>query len=415
MAKLFVEDLALNNGLKGKRVLVRVDFNVPVKDGVVESDKRLRESLPTLNYVLAQGGSLVLMSHLGRPDGKRVEKHSLKPVAARLQELLGRPVKFLDDCVGAAVEQACAAIQPGEVILLENLRFHLAEEGKVKAKDGSVTKATPEEIAAFRASLTKLGDVFVNDAFGTAHRAHSSVVGVDLPRASGYLLKKELDFLGGALDEPKRPFVSIIGGAKISGKIDVIMALLPKVDTLIIGGGMAYTFLKAQGHEIGKSLVENDKVDLAKSLLAEAGNKIQLPIDFMVTDSLDFGARKIGSPLQAVSASGIPADQESVDIGPESAKLFGSIITNAKTVVWNGPMGVFEIEACAQGTYSVAKSLVEATTKGAITIIGGGDSAAAIEQMGLEKQVSHVSTGGGASLEFLEGKALPGVTALSDK
>jgi phosphoglycerate kinase len=226
MSKLFVEDVSL----KGKRVLVRVDFNVPVKDGVVESDKRLRESLPTLNYVLAQGGSLVLVSHLGRPDGKRVEKHSLKPVAARLQELIGRPVKFLDDCVGPEAEKAAAALQPGEILLLENLRFHLAEEGKVKAKDGTVTKASSEEVAAFRASLTKLGDVFVNDAFGTAHRAHSSVVGVDLPRAAGYLLKKELDFLGGALENPKRPFVSIIGGAKISGKIDVIMALLPKAD-----------------------------------------------------------------------------------------------------------------------------------------------------------------------------------------
>jgi phosphoglycerate kinase len=411
MAKLFVEDL----DLKGKRALVRVDFNVPVKDGVVESDKRLRESLPTLNYVLAQGGSLVLMSHLGRPDGKRVEKHSLKPVAARLQELMGRPVKFIDDCVGPTVEAAAAALQPGEILVLENLRFHLAEEGKVKAKDGTVTKATDEEVAAFRASLSKLGDVFVNDAFGTAHRAHSSVVGVDLPRACGYLLKKELDFLGGALDNPKRPFVSIIGGAKISGKIDVIMALLPKVDKLIIGGGMAYTFLKAQGFEIGKSLVENDKIDLAKKLLDEAGDKIELPIDFHVTDSLDFGARKIGSALQAVPFDGIPADQESVDIGPESIKKFANIITSAGTVVWNGPMGVFEIEACAVGTFAVAKALVEATAKGAITIIGGGDSAAAIEQAGLEAQVSHVSTGGGASLEFLEGKALPGVTALSDK
>jgi phosphoglycerate kinase len=411
MAKLFVEDL----DLKGKRALVRVDFNVPVKDGVVESDKRLRESLPTLNYVLAQGGSLVLMSHLGRPDGKRVEKHSLKPVAARLQELIGRPVKFIDDCVGPEVEAAAAALQPGEILVLENLRFHLAEEGKVKAKDGTVTKATEEEVSAFRASLSKLGDVFVNDAFGTAHRAHSSVVGVDLPRACGYLLKKELDFLGGALDTPKRPFVSIIGGAKISGKIDVIMALLPKVDKLIIGGGMAYTFLKAQGFEIGKSLVENDKVDLAKRLLDEAGDKIELPIDFHVTDSLDFGARTIGSPLKAVPFDGIPADMESVDIGPAAAKKFADIITSAGTVVWNGPMGVFEIEACAVGTFAVAKALVDATAKGAITIIGGGDSAAAIEQAGLEAQVSHVSTGGGASLEFLEGKALPGVTALSEK
>src|SRR5690606_17991799 len=410
MSKLFVEDL----DLKGKRVLVRVDFNVPVKDGVVESDKRLRESLPTLNHVLAQGGSLVLMSHLGRPDGKRVEKHSLKPVAARLQELMGRPVRFIDDCVGPEVEAAAAALQPGEILVLENLRFHLAEEGKVKAKDGTVTKATEEDVAAFRASLSKLGDVFVNDAFGTAHRAHSSVVGVNLVRASGYLLKKELDFLGDSLENPKRPFVSIIGGAKISGKIDVIEALLPKVDKLIIGGGMAYTFLKAQGLEVGKSLVENDRVEMAKDLLARGAGKIELPVDFMVTDNLDFGARTLGS-LDAVPRDGIPADRESVDIGPETRRKYADIITGAKTVVWNGPMGVFEIEAASKGTFAVAQALVDATAKGATTIIGGGDSAAAIEQAGLEKQVSHVSTGGGASLEFLEGKALPGVTALTDK
>src|SRR4051812_13551210 len=297
MAKLFVEDL----DLKGKRVLVRVDFNVPVKDGAVESDKRLRESLPTLNYCLQQGASLVLMSHLGRPDGKRVEKHSLRPVAAKLQELLGRPVKFLEDCVGPEVEKACAALRPGEVVLLENLRFHLEEEGKVKNKDGTSVKADPEAVKAFRASLTKLGDVYVNDAFGTAHRAHSSMVGVDLPqRAAGYLMKKELDFLGQTLEHPARPFVSIIGGAKISGKIDVIEALLPKVDRLLIGGGMAYTFLKAMGFEIGKSLCEQDKVGLAGELLARAGGKIQLPVDFQVTDSVDFGGRKIGSPLRAV-------------------------------------------------------------------------------------------------------------------
>jgi phosphoglycerate kinase len=410
MPKLFIEDL----DLKGKRVLVRVDFNVPLKDGKVESDKRLRESLPTLNYVLKQGGSLVLVSHLGRPDGKVVEKHSLRPVAARLEELLGRPVKFLAEGVGAEAEKAAAALQPGEVLLLENLRYSLAEEGKVKAKDGTVTKADPADVEAFRASLSKLGDVFVNDAFGTAHRAHSSVVGVNLPRAAGYLLKKELDFLGDSLENPKRPFVSIIGGAKISGKIDVIMALLPKVDKLIIGGGMAYTFLKAQGLEIGKSLVENDKIDLAKKLLDEAGDKIELPIDFNVTDSLDFGARTLGS-LKSVPRDGIPADMESVDIGPESIKKFSDIIVNAGTVVWNGPMGVFEIEAASKGTFAVAQALVDATAKGAITIIGGGDSAAAIEQAGLEDKVSHVSTGGGASLEFLEGKALPGVTALSEK
>jgi len=411
MAKLFIEDVPV----QGKRVLVRVDFNVPLKEGQVESDKRLRESLPTLNYCLSRGASLVLMSHLGRPDGKRVEKHSLKPVAARLQELLGRPVKFLDDCAGPEVEKACAALLPGEVVLLENLRFHIEEEGKIKNKDGTSLKADPAAVQAFRASLTRLGDVYVNDAFGTAHRAHSSMVGVDLPqRAAGYLMKKELDFLGGALDKPARPFVSIIGGAKISGKIDVIEALLPKVDKLLVGGGMAYTFLKAMGFEIGKSLCEKDKVELARDLMRRAGDKIQLPVDFRVTDNVDFSNRRIGSALRTVERAGIPPDMESVDIGPQSIELFTSIILNAKTVVWNGPMGVFEIEASSKGTFGVAEALVAATAKGAITIIGGGDSAAAIEQMGLENEVSHVSTGGGASLEFLEGKELPGVAALTE-
>ncbi len=412
MAKLFIEDVSL----RGKRVLVRVDFNVPIKNGVVESDKRLRESLPTLNHCLEHGASLVLMSHLGRPDGQRVEKHSLRPVAARLAELLGRPVKFLDDCVGPEVEKACAALKPGAVVLLENLRFHIEEEGKIKHKDGTSVKAEPEAVKAFRASLTRLGDVYVNDAFGTAHRAHSSMVGIDLSqRAAGYLMEKELDFLGGALDKPARPFVSIIGGAKISGKIDVIEALLPKVDKLLIGGGMAYTFLKSMGFEIGKSLCEKDKVELAGDLLRRAGDKIQLPVDFRVTDHVDFANRKIGSALRTVPREGIPADMESVDIGPKSIELFTSIILNSKTVVWNGPMGVFEIEESSKGTFGVAEALVAATAKGTITIIGGGDSAAAIEQMGLENQVSHVSTGGGASLEFLEGKTLPGVAALTDK
>ena len=411
MAKLFIEDL----NLAGKRVLMRVDFNVPVKGGVVENDKRIRESLRSIKYVLDKGGSLVLMSHLGRPDGKRVEKHSLKPVAGKLSELLGRPVTFLDDCVGPAVESACAALQPGQVILLENLRFHIEEEGKIKNKDGTSVKAEPAAVEAFRASLTKLGDVFVNDAFGTAHRAHSSVVGVNLPRASGYLLKKELDFLGSALDQPKRPFVAIIGGSKISGKIDVINALLPKVDHLLIGGGMAYTFLKSQGVQIGKSLCEEDKVALAGELMAKGGSKLVLPVDFMVTTSLDFDNRKLGTPPVAVDQKGIPADMNSVDVGPKTVELYGKLIREAGTVVWNGPMGVFEIAESAQGTFGVARALADATAKGAITVIGGGDSATAIEVAGLETQVSHVSTGGGASLEFLEGKALPGVTALSEK
>ena len=411
MAKLFIEDL----NLAGKRVLMRVDFNVPVKGGVVENDKRIRESLRSIQYVLDKGGSLVLMSHLGRPDGKRVEKHSLKPVAGKLSELLGRPVTFLDDCVGPAVEAACAALKPGQVVLLENLRFHIEEEGKIKNKDGTRVKAEPAAVEAFRASLTKLGDVYVNDAFGTAHRAHSSMVGVNLPRASGYLLKKELDFLGSALDQPKRPFVAIIGGSKISGKIDVINALLPKVDHLLIGGGMAYTFLKSQGVQIGKSLCEEDKVALAGELMAKAGGKLVLPVDFLVTTSLDFDNRKLGTPPVAVDQKGIPADMNSVDVGPKTVELYGKLIREAGTVVWNGPMGVFEIAESAQGTFGVARALAEATAKGAITVIGGGDSATAIEVAGLETQVSHVSTGGGASLEFLEGKALPGVTALSDK
>lgn len=410
MTKLFIEDL----DLAGKRVLMRVDFNVPVNNGVVESDKRIRAALPTIKYALAKGASVVLMSHLGRPDGKANPKYTLAPVAKRLEELLGQPVKFLNDCVGAEIEAACAKLAAGEVVLLENVRYHLEEEGKVKDKAGNVTKATPEAVAAFRASLSKLGDVFVSDAFGTAHRAHSSMVGVDLPRASGYLLKKELDFLGEAVNKPVRPLVAIIGGSKISGKIDVIEALLPKVDKLLIGGGMAFTFLKAKGYEVGQSLCELDKVELAKTLMEKAGDKLELPFDTMVTKKLDFGARTLDG-LVEVDSTAIPADQEGVDIGSKTAARYADIIRGAKTVVWNGPMGVFEIDASAVGTYAVAHALTEATAKGAITVVGGGDSVAAVEKAGLEDKVSHVSTGGGASLEFLEGKALPGVEALTDK
>jgi len=410
MAKLFIEDLDLT----GKRVLIRVDFNVPVKNGVVESDKRLVAAIPTIKYALSKGASVVLMSHFGRPNGEKNEKYTLAPVAKRLQELLGTTVTFLNDCVGAEVEAKCAAAKPGDVILLENLRFYIAEEGSKKDAEGNKVKATAEEIAAFRGSLSKLGDVFVNDAFGTAHRAHSSMVGVDLQRASGYLLKKELDFLGDAIAEPKKPFVAIIGGAKISGKIDVVNALLPKVDKLIIGGGMAYTFFKAKGLEIGNSLCENDKVELAKELLAKGGDKIVLPVDTLVTSKLDFGGRSIADQ-DMVDVTAIPADKEGCDIGPKSIEIFANIVKTAKTVLWNGPMGVFEIEATAKGTFAVANALVEATANGGITIIGGGDSAAAIEQAGLEEKVSHVSTGGGASLEFLEGKELPGVVALTEK
>ncbi|HSC79352.1 MAG TPA: phosphoglycerate kinase [Chitinolyticbacter sp.] len=410
MTKLFIEDLQL----AGKRVLIRVDFNVPVKNGVVESDKRIRAALPTIQYALAQGASVVLMSHLGRPNGARVEKYSLAPVAKRLEELLGKPVTFLSDCVGAEVEAACAKLTASQVVLLENVRFHIEEEGKVKDADGNSVKADASKVEAFRASLSKLGDVFVNDAFGTAHRAHSSMVGVNLPRASGYLLKKELDFLGEAVNSPVRPLVAIIGGSKISGKIDVIEALLPKVDKLLIGGGMAFTFLKAKGFEIGKSLCENDKVALASELMAKAGDKLELPIDTMVTKHLDFDARTLDG-LVEVPSSAIPADQEGVDIGSASRARYAEIIKNAKTVLWNGPMGVFEIDASATGTFAIAHALAEVTASGAITVVGGGDSVAAIEKAGLEEKVSHVSTGGGASLEFLEGKALPGVVALSER
>jgi phosphoglycerate kinase len=410
MTKLFIEDLEL----AGKRALIRVDFNVPVKNGVVESDKRIRAALPTIKYALDKGASVVLMSHLGRPNGQKNTKYTLAPVAKRLEELLGRPVQFLSDCVGPEVEAVCGSLKAGQVVLLENVRFYLEEEGKAKDAEGNSIKADKAKVEEFRAALTRLGDVFINDAFGTAHRAHSSMVGVNLPRACGYLLKKELDFLGEAVNKPVRPLVAIIGGSKISGKIDVIEALLPKVDKLLIGGGMAFTFLKAQGLEIGRSLCEADKIDLAKSLMAKAGDKLVLPIDTMITKKLDFDARTLDG-LVAVDSKAIPADQEGVDIGPKSAALYADIVCNAKTVLWNGPMGVFEIDASAVGTYAVANALVEATAKGAITIVGGGDSVAAVEKAGLEDKVSHVSTGGGASLEFLEGKALPGVEALSEK
>jgi len=411
MAKLFIEDLAL----EGKRVLMRVDFNVPIKGGKIVDDTRVRASLPSIRHVLAQGASLVLMSHLGRPDGRRIEKYSLRPVAARLEALLGSPVRFLPDCLGPDVEGACAALKPGEVALLENLRFHIEEEGKVKQADGSSDKADPGAVAAFRTSLTRLGDVYVNDAFGTAHRAHSSIVGVNLTqRAAGYLMKKELDFLGEAVDHPKRPFIAIIGGAKVSGKIDVIESLLPKVDTLLIGGGMAFTFFKAQGKEIGGSLVENDRVEMARTLLAKAGSKLMLPVDTVVTDVLDFDARKVGT-LKTVAWDGIQPKDIGVDLGEATRAMFAGVVKHAGTVVWNGPMGVFEIPAAAAGTLAIAQALAEATAKGAITVVGGGDSAAAIEAYGLMDKVTHVSTGGGASLEFLEGKALPGVACLTEK
>jgi phosphoglycerate kinase len=411
MAKLFIEDL----DLRGKRVLMRVDFNVPVKGGRVENDKRLRASLPSIQYALGRGASVVLMSHLGRPDGQKVARYSLRPVAERLSELLGRPVKFLDDCVGPAVEKACAALAPGEVVLLENLRFHIAEEGKAKREDGTSVKAEPEAVRAFRASLSRLGDVYVNDAFGTAHRAHSSMTGISLEqRAAGYLMKRELDFLGDALERPRRPFVAILGGAKVSGKIDVISSLLPKVDTLLIGGGMAFTFYEAKGKEVGRSLVEDDRIEMARQLLARAGDKLVLPVDVVVTDALDLEARKVGT-LRTVAWDRIGPADIGVDIGEATRTRFAGLVKQAKTVVWNGPLGIFEIEDAAKGTLAVANALADATAHGAVTVVGGGDSVSAVEQSGLAEKMTHISTGGGASLEFLEGKDLPGVRFLSEK
>jgi phosphoglycerate kinase len=396
--KLFVEDL----NVSGKRVIVRVDFNVPLKDGKVESDKRLRESLPTIEYLRKKDAKVILMSHLGRPDGKRVPDMSLRPVADALAGLLGAPVAFADDCVGPAAEKAVAALAPGSVLLLENLRFYAAEE---------------ENDPAFAKQLAALADVYVNDAFGSAHRAHASTEGITkfVPQAaSGFLMKKELDYLGEALANPKRPFVAVIGGSKVSGKIDVIKNLLPRVDKLLIGGGMTYTFLKAQGLEVGKSIVENDKLDLARRLLADAGSKLELGTDFVVTDKLDFKGRTVGA-LKTVARSAIPADWEAVDIGPATVAAFSKILLGAKTIVWNGPVGVFEIDATARGTIAIAEALATATAAGATSIIGGGDSASAVKKAGVASKVSHVSTGGGASLEYLEGKVLPGVAALTEK
>jgi phosphoglycerate kinase len=395
--KLFVEDLQP----EGKRVIVRVDFNVPLKDGKVESDKRLRESLPTIEYLRKKGAKVILMSHLGRPDGKRVPDMSLRPVADALAVLLGAPVAFADDCVGPAAERAVAAMKAGDVLLLENLRFHAEEE---------------ENDPAFAKQLAALADVYVNDAFGSAHRAHASTEGITRfvsQAASGHLMKKELDYLGEALGNPRRPFIAIIGGSKVSSKIDVIKHLLPQVDKLLIGGGMTYTFLKAQGFEIGRSIVENDKLDLARSIMAEAGDKLVLGTDFVVTDKLDFKARTVGA-LKTVTRDAIPADWEGVDSGPRTVEEFNAIILGAKTIVWNGPVGVFEIDATAKGTIAVAQALAKATAAGATTIIGGGDSASAVKKAGVASKVSHVSTGGGASLEFLEGKVLPGVAALTN-
>jgi phosphoglycerate kinase len=398
MSKLTVEDM----DLKGKRVLMRVDFNVPLEGGRVADDKRIRAALPTIQHIIKEGGKLILMSHLGRPKGKRVPEMSLRPCLPVLSEFLGKEVFFADDCVGEPAERAADKLVEGEILLLENLRYHREE-----------TDNDP----GFAEKLARLGEVYVNDAFGTAHRAHASTEGVSHfigQCGAGYLMMKELDFLGRVLENPKRPFVAILGGAKISGKIDVISNLLPRVDRIIIGGGMTYTFLKAKGMEIGKSLVEEDKIDVARELLGQGGEKILLPVDCIVSDSFQFDVRKVGK-LEEVDVGEIATGSFGLDIGPKSVERFLAVLQDARTIVWNGPMGVFEIDETARGTVSIAKMLAEATAGGAITVIGGGDSASAVHKAGVADKVSHVSTGGGASLELMEGKILPGVAALTDK
>jgi len=395
MAALTLRDI----DVRGKRVLVREDYNVPLDENQnITDETRIHATLETVRWIIDRGGKLVLMAHLGRPKGKPDPKQSLAPVARRLAEILGKPVKLAPDCVGEETEAVVARMKDGDIVLLENLRFHKEEE----AND-------PE----FAARLAKLGDVYVNDAFGTAHRAHASTVGVTAhfqQNAAGFLMEKELKYLGEALEEPARPFVAIMGGSKISGKIDVINNLLPKVDALLIGGGMAYTFFKAMGLEIGKSLLEQDKIDLARELLSKAGKKIVLPVDTVIADAFDNNAT-----TKVVQRDGIPAGWEGVDIGPATVKEFSEIIRSAKTIVWNGPLGVFEMPNFAKGTTAIAYAVAEATDRGCISVIGGGDSAAAITQAGLAERMSHISTGGGASLEFLEGKVLPGVAALTQK
>lgn len=417
MAKLSINQLTLN----GKRVLMRVDFNVPQDKatGAITNTQRIVAALPTIQFALDKGASVILMSHLGRPDGQKKAKFSLKPVADKLAELLKRPVKFLEDCVGPTVEAACAAIKPGEVILLENLRFYLEEEGKVKVKQADGTeqsvKADPAKVNAFRESLSKLGDVYVNDAFGTAHRAHSSMVGCALPqKAAGFLMKKELDAFAAVLDNPKRPLLAILGGAKVADKIQLINNLLDRADELIIGGGMAYTFLKVRdGMEIGTSLFDAEGAKIVNDLLAKAqakGVKIHLPVDFITADKFD------QNPNTGVATvkQGIPPTWMGLDCGPETIKANAAVIARAKTVIWNGPLGVFEFEKFSKGTKGAMDAVVAVTKTGAVTVIGGGDTATAAAKWGTDTQVTHCSTGGGASLELLEGKVLPGIAALSD-
>jgi len=414
MAKKTIKDLDLS----GKRLFIRVDFNVPQdkQTGEITNTQRIAAAIPTIQYVLDHGASVVLASHLGRPNGERIAKYTLKPVAQKLQELLGKPVNFLEDCVGPAVEAACAALKPGEVILLENVRFHIEEEGKAKDAEGNTLKADPAKVAAFRASLSKLGDIYVNDAFGTSHRGHSSVTGVDLPeKVAGFLVEKELAAFAAVLENPKRPLLAILGGAKIADKIPLIRNLVEKADDIIIGGGMAYTFLKVlNGMQIGNSLYDPAGAEIVSELVAKAKEKgvsIHLPVDFVTGDAFSPTANTGTATLE----SGIPDGWEGFDCGPKSRERFAEVIANSKTIVWNGPCGVFEFDIFAEGTKAMANAVAAATSAGAITIVGGGDTATAAKKFGVIDKVTHASTGGGASLELLEGKILPGVAALQDK
>lgn len=390
MTKKTVEDISV----KGKRVLVRVDFNVPLESGEVADDTRLRAALPTIRYLLEREAAVILMSHLGRPKGEVREELRLDPVARQIGELLDLKVAKVDDCVGPEVQRAGDSLHPGQVLLLENLRFHPEE----KAND-------PE----FARKLASLADVYVSDAFGTAHRAHASTAGVPqyIPAVAGFLLERELKMLGGILADPARPFVAMLGGAKVSGKIGVIRSLLNKVDCLLVGGGMANTFLKAQGYEVGESLVEDDSLAVAQDTLKEAGDRLLLPVDVVVADAFDADAN-----ARTVHITEVPVGWRILDIGPRTVGLFEERLRSAGTVVWNGPMGVFEFPRFAAGTIALASSLARTD---AVTIVGGGDSVAALQEAGLAEKMTHVSTGGGASLQFLEGKALPGVVALQDR
>ncbi|MGC4074234.1 MAG: phosphoglycerate kinase [Nibricoccus sp.] len=416
-----IRDLSLS----GKRVFIRVDFNVPQDKatGAITNNARIAAALPTIKYALEKGASVVLASHLGRPDGKVIAKFSLKPVAAELAKLLNKPVAFAEDCVGPVAEKAAAALKPGEVLLLENLRFHIEEEGKIKEKQADGTeksiKAEPAKVEEFRASLSKLADVYVNDAFGTAHRAHSSMVGVKLKdKAAGFLMEAELNAFAKVIDSPARPLLAILGGAKIADKIPLINNLLEKADEVIIGGGMSFTFKKQlEGMSIGTSLFDTEGAKIAKDLFDKAkakGVKITLPVDFITAD------RFPGSPadIEAVKTgvaddkAGIPDGWMGLDAGPKSRELFAQVIGRAKTIIWNGPPGVFEVEKFADGTKAMAAAIAQATASGAITVVGGGDTATAAKKAKIIDKVSHCSTGGGASLELLEGKALPGVVFL---